>query len=95
MAHHLLVFANPTIAKTVADELVADGFDAVSTERGTDGSTEVSIDDARLPVKDGSAAVEGLRTRFQALADEHQGQYVESQPDEAGDAGSGGGGGSW
>lgn len=83
MAHHLLVFPTAQIGEAVAAELVDDGFTAVSTVRGTDGSCEVSIDDHRLPVQDGSAAVEGLRTRFQALADEHGGQYVEDDPGQA------------
>lgn len=89
MAHHLLVFSDPSTAETIARDLADDGFADVSTRQGADGSTEVAIDDSRLPVQEGSAAVEGLRTRFQALADEHGGQYVESQPGEAGTGGSG------
>lgn len=84
MAHHLLVFPDIDTAQRIAGELAEEGFADVSVTPGRDGSGEVSIDDSRLPVQDGHSTVEALKTRFQALADEHRGQYVESQPGEAG-----------
>ena len=74
---HVLVLPTEGVADHVATQLREEGFDPVEVGGGPDGWT-VRIIDSRLPDADGGGAVEGLKTRFRALAEQHQGTYIES-----------------
>ena len=67
---HVLVLPTEGVADHVATQLREEGFDPVEVGGGPDGWT--------VPDADGGGAVEGLKTRFRALAEQHQGTYIES-----------------
>ncbi|MCH8613946.1 hypothetical protein [Arsenicicoccus dermatophilus] len=71
---HLILLPTEGVASHVAEQLRAEGFDSVAVVRDAQ-SWGVRITDDRLPVDEGGAAA-GLRTRFEALAAEHEGRYV-------------------
>ncbi|WP_409483909.1 hypothetical protein [Arsenicicoccus dermatophilus] len=72
---HLIVLPTEGVASHVAEQLRTEGFDSVAVVR--DGQAwGVRITDDRLPADEGSGAAAGLRTRFEALATEHEGRYV-------------------
>jgi hypothetical protein len=82
MSEHLLVFQERDVAEQVAAELADDGFSEVRVVRealsGEDDSEshEWAVYVVEEMVADETGPVEsGLRERFEALAEEHDGWY--------------------
>ncbi|MDU0313515.1 ribonuclease E inhibitor RraB [Phycicoccus sp. M110.8] len=87
MSEHLLVFPDRDVAEQVADELRDEGFTEVRVVRealaGEDDSEshEWGVHVVEEMVADESGPVEGgLRDRFKALVEEHDGWY-DPEPD--------------
>lgn len=82
MSEHLLVFPDRDVAEQVAAELEDEGFTSVRVVRealaGEDDSEahEWAVHVVEAMVADESGAVaQGLRDRFSALVEEHDGWY--------------------
>lgn len=71
---HVLALPTEGVASHVGAQLREEGFDPVDVLADGDRWV-VRVADPRLPSADGSAAVEGLKARFEALAEEHDGSY--------------------
>lgn len=80
---HLLVLPDRETAEAIAEELREEGFGDVRVVREAARTEEddeshewaVHLHDTRLPDAEGGGAYEGLRDRFIALAEEHDGWY--------------------